>query len=109
MLTLSGTFADLRARVADAGLLAPRRSYYFGRITLNLALAAACWTGFALVGDSWWQLLVAVALGLSFVQSGFLGHDAGHRQVGRGRRAVEKEAASTVNERGIPAGLVARL
>ncbi len=27
----------------------------------------------------------------------------------RGRRAVEKEAASTVNERGIPAGLVARL
>jgi DNA-binding GntR family transcriptional regulator len=27
----------------------------------------------------------------------------------RGRRAVEKEAASTVHERGIPAGLVARL
>ncbi len=89
MRTLSPTFAELQARVAAAGLLAPRRSYYFARIALNLALAAACWTCFVLVGDSWWQLGVAVALGVSFVQSGFLGHDAGHRQVTRGRRAAE--------------------
>jgi fatty acid desaturase len=88
-LTPTGTFADLRARVEAAGLLAPRRTYYVGRIALNLLLAAACWTAFALVGDSWWQLLVAFALGLSFVQSGFIGHDAGHHQVTRARRASE--------------------
>ncbi|MGH3758290.1 fatty acid desaturase family protein [Actinophytocola sp.] len=91
MLTQSptGTFAELSARVDAAGLLAPRRWYYLGRIALNLVLSAACWTGFVLVGDSWWQLVVAFALGLSFVQSGFLGHDVGHRQVTRGRRARE--------------------
>ncbi len=90
MLTLSptATYPDLLARVEAAGLLAPRRDYYAVRIALNLLLAAACWTAFALLGDSWWQLLVAVALGLSFVRSGFLGHDVGHRQVTRGRRTT---------------------
>lgn len=82
------SFQDLRARVDAAGLLAPRRSYYALKIASNLALSAACWTVFVLVGDSWWQLLVAVALGLSFVQSGFLGHDVGHRQVSRAGRAT---------------------
>jgi fatty acid desaturase len=87
--TATATFAELRGRVEAAGLLAPCRSYYLGRIALNLALAAACWTAFALVGDSWWQLLVAFVLGLSFVQSGFIGHDAGHHQISRARRASE--------------------
>ena len=35
---------------------------------------------FALLGPSWWQLVIAVFLGVMFVQVGFLGHDAGHRQ-----------------------------
>ena len=82
------SFHDLRARVEAAGLLAPRHSYYLVKIVSNLALSALCWTAFVLVGDSWWQLPVAVALGLSFVQSGFLGHDVGHRQVSRARRAT---------------------
>jgi fatty acid desaturase len=33
------------------------------------------------VGDWWWQLAVAVFLAVVFTQVGFLGHDAGHRQV----------------------------
>jgi fatty acid desaturase len=88
MITISptGTFRELSGRVDAAGLLAPRRDYYAWKIVLNLALTAGCWTTFLLVGDSWWQVLVAVALGLSFVQSGFLGHDVGHRQVSRTRR-----------------------
>ena len=40
-----------------------------------------------LIGDSWWQLLVAVFLALVFTQIGFLGHDAGHRQIFGSRRA----------------------
>lgn len=86
--TPTGTFTELRARVEEAGLLAPRPDYYLTRIALNLALTAACWTTFALLGDSWWQLLVAVGLGATFVWSGFLGHDVGHRQVSRGQRTV---------------------
>ena len=90
MLTLSptGDYAELRARVEEAGLLDPRPDYYAARIALNLALTATCWTAFALLGDSWWQLLVAVALGLTFVWSGFLGHDVGHRQASRARRTT---------------------
>jgi hypothetical protein len=36
---------------------------------------------------SWWQLAVAVFLAIMFTQVGFLGHDAGHRQIFRSRKA----------------------
>lgn len=87
MITISptGTYRELSGLVHDAGLMAPRPDYYAWKIAANLLLSAAVWTAFFLVGDSWWQVLVAVALGLSFVQSGFLGHDVGHRQVSRRR------------------------
>jgi fatty acid desaturase len=39
------------------------------------------------VGDSWWLLTVAVFLAVMFTQVGFLGHDAGHRQIFRSRKA----------------------
>ena len=47
------------------------------------ALLAAGWTAFVLLGDSWWQLVVAVFLAVVFTQIGFIGHDAGHRQIFR--------------------------
>jgi fatty acid desaturase len=50
-------------------------------------LFAAGWVVFAVVGDSWWQLAVAVFLAVMFTQVGFLGHDAGHRQIFGSRRA----------------------
>jgi fatty acid desaturase len=39
------------------------------------------------LGDSWWQLFVAAFLAFVFTQLGFIGHDAGHRQIFRTRRA----------------------
>ena len=50
--------------VRAAGLLSPRPGYYAWKITLNLALTFGCWAAFFVVGDSWWQLPVAVALSL---------------------------------------------
>ena len=41
----------------------------------------------SMVGDSWWQLAVAAFLAVVFTQIGFLGHDAGHRQIFGSRRA----------------------
>jgi fatty acid desaturase len=82
-------FAELAEQVRAAGLLVPRRGYYATKITLNLVLTAGCWTAFGVLGDSWWQLAVAVALALVLLQAGFLGHDAGHRQITRSRRAAE--------------------
>ncbi|KIP98126.1 fatty acid desaturase family protein, partial [Curtobacterium flaccumfaciens] len=36
---------------------------------------------FAFLGDSWFQLIVAGALGVLFTQFAFLSHEAAHRQV----------------------------
>jgi fatty acid desaturase len=79
-------YAKLSRRVRAAGLLERRASFYRARIALNVGLLALGWTVFALLGPSWWQLAVAAFLAVVFVQVGFLGHDAGHRQVFRSRR-----------------------
>ena len=80
-------YAELSRLVRAAGLLNRRAGYYAVRIGLTVALFALGWTVFAWLGPSWWQLAVAAFLAVVFVQLGFLGHDAGHRQVFRsGRR-----------------------
>ncbi len=80
-------YARLSRRIRQAGLLERRHGYYALRIGAVAAVMAAAWTVFALLGESWWQLLVAVVLAGAFTQVGFLGHDAGHRQIFRSRRA----------------------
>ena len=70
-----------------AGLLRRRRVYYTLKIGVNLLLLAGGWAVFFLLGRSWWQLLVAVFLGVMFTQTGFIGHDAGHRQISGSKRA----------------------
>lgn len=74
-------FAEIAATVRDTGLLARAYGFYamFGA-GLALALGGVI-TAFILVGDSWWQLLVAAALGLVLTQVAFLGHEASHRAV----------------------------
>ncbi|HKT01098.1 MAG TPA: acyl-CoA desaturase [Rugosimonospora sp.] len=81
------TYAELSRRIRSAGLLRPRSRYYLWKITLTTAAFGVAWTVFALLGDSWWQLLLAVVFAGVFTQIGFLGHDAGHRQVYASRRA----------------------
>jgi len=79
-------YAELSRQVKEAGLLERRRWSYTWRIGVTVALLAAGWAAFVLVGDSWWQLAVAVFLAAMFTQIGFLGHDAGHRQISGSRR-----------------------
>jgi fatty acid desaturase len=73
--------------VRTAGLLGRRRGYYSVKIAVNLVLLLGGWAAFFLLGRSWWQMLVAVFLGLMFTQTGFIGHDAGHRQISGSKRA----------------------
>ncbi|MFG6198523.1 fatty acid desaturase family protein [Nonomuraea sp. JJY05] len=55
-------------------------------MTIMAAVYLGGWGLFVWLGDSWLQLLVAVALAVVFAQLGFLAHDLGHRQVFRKRR-----------------------
>ena len=80
-------YTQLSRQIKQAGLLDRRRGWYAARIGSNLALLAAGWTAFVVIGASWWQLLVAAYLAVIFTQIAFVGHDAGHRQLFRSRRA----------------------
>ena len=80
-------YAALSRLVRQAGLLDRRPGWYAARIGLNAVMLAAGWTAFFLLRDSWWQLATAVWLAVVFAQTAFLGHDAGHRQIFRRRRA----------------------
>ncbi|GAB2840983.1 acyl-CoA desaturase [Actinoallomurus bryophytorum] len=79
-------YAQLSREVKQSGLLNRRPGYYFLKVGLNLLLMAAGWTTFALIGRSWWQLILAVAFAVLFTQTAFVGHDAGHQQISRSKR-----------------------
>jgi fatty acid desaturase len=80
-------YTQLSRQIKQAGLLERRRGWYVAKIGLNLALLAAGVAAFAALGDSWWQLAVAAYLAVVVTQLAFVGHDAGHRQLFRSRRA----------------------
>ncbi len=79
-------YSELLTEVRQAGLLDQRRLYYSVQIGINALLVVSGWTAFVLLGDSWWQMITAACLAVVFAQNGFLGHDAGHRQIFRSRR-----------------------
>ncbi|HJB62769.1 MAG TPA: acyl-CoA desaturase [Candidatus Microbacterium pullistercoris] len=78
---LTRVYSQLSNVVREMGLY--RRAHVFYALVgaaLILALAGAV-AGFILLGDSWFQLLIAGALGIIFTQIAFLAHEAAHRQV----------------------------
>jgi fatty acid desaturase len=79
-------YAALSREVKQSGLLRRRPGYYSVKVGANLLLLAAGWTAFALIGQSWWQLLTAAFLAVMFTQTGFIGHDAGHHQIAASKR-----------------------
>lgn len=81
------SYTSLLRRVRDAGLLRRRRRFYLVLLGILLVLFAAAWAGFFLLGHSWYQLLIAAALGILFTQFALLGHEAAHHQVFASRGA----------------------
>jgi fatty acid desaturase len=80
-------YAALLRHVRGAGLLDRRPGYYTVKLGTTAAMLAAGIAAFILLGDTWWQLATAAYLAVVFAQIGFVGHDAGHRQIFRHRRA----------------------
>jgi fatty acid desaturase len=79
-------YAELSREVKQTRPLRRRPGYYCVKVGGNLFLLATGWTVFALIGRSWWQLLVAVFLAVMFTQTAFIGHDAGHQQISGSKR-----------------------
>jgi fatty acid desaturase len=82
-------YAKLSRLIKDAGLLERRKLYYWARIVVNILLIAAAGVALSLFHNSWWVLLVAVFFAIVSTQLAFTGHEAGHRQMFKGRRANE--------------------
>jgi fatty acid desaturase len=74
-------YAELSREVREAGLMTPRRAWYWAHIALTTAAFGGLWALFLRLGDSWAQLGVAAALAVVVTQFGYLSHDAAHRQV----------------------------
>ena len=74
-------YAELSRRIQAADLLKRRYAYYWCRIVGLVATFIGIWVAFALLGNSWFQLVLAGLLALVVTQFGFLGHDGAHRQI----------------------------
>jgi fatty acid desaturase len=85
----STDYAQLSRMVKEAGLLERRPLYYAARVVSNVVLVAIAGVALFLARDSWWELLVAVYCAIVSTQMAFTGHEAGHRQIFRSRRANE--------------------
>lgn len=85
-------YSQILASAQTLGLMRRAYAYYASRITmLGIALAGVS-VAFAMIGDSWWQLGVAAALGLVLTQIIFFSHDAAHRQIFASQKANELTA-----------------
>ncbi len=81
-------YAELKRRLAAAGLFRRQPLYYGAKVVVTFALFAGA-VVLALLSSSLWTAMgAAVLLGIASVQVGFLLHDTAHRQVfPPGRRA----------------------
>jgi fatty acid desaturase len=79
-------FAPLVQEVRAAGLLDRRFLRYTVTVGLDLLLYGAAFALLVLVGDSWWQLALAVPAAVLTTRLYFVGHDAGHGQIASTRR-----------------------
>ncbi|MFB7966635.1 MULTISPECIES: acyl-CoA desaturase [Streptomyces] len=79
-------FAPLLRAARDQGLLERRTDRYVLGIAANLAALGALITGFVLLGDTWWSLLLTLPLAVLWTRTAFVAHDAGHAQISADRR-----------------------
>ncbi|WP_309132785.1 acyl-CoA desaturase [Brevibacterium sp.] len=83
------TYRQLSTTVHDAGLMRRRPGFYLVRIGGWLLGLAGLLVLVVVLGATWFQLLVAAAIGFVMAQLGFLSHEAAHREVFASREANE--------------------
>ncbi|MGO1746809.1 MAG: fatty acid desaturase family protein [Microbacterium gubbeenense] len=78
---IARAYSQVSNTVRETGLL-HRTPWFYALVGLAIAVGfGGAVTGFILLGGSWFQLLIAGALGILFTQVAFLAHEAAHRQI----------------------------
>ncbi|WP_418276605.1 fatty acid desaturase family protein [Isoptericola jiangsuensis] len=94
---VTSTYSALSREVRDQGLLNRAVGYYGWTLAALTTALGGLVAGFVLLGDSWFQLLIAGALGLVLTQFAFLAHEASHRQVLRSGPANDRAGRILAN------------
>ncbi|GAA1804445.1 acyl-CoA desaturase [Agromyces neolithicus] len=76
-------FAQLTRQIKAEGLLDRYVGFYARKALLWAVVLGVSVAASVLIGDSWWQLVIAGVLGVVFTQFAFMAHEASHRQVFR--------------------------
>lgn len=76
-----GDYADLKRLLVQRGLFSRQPAYYAFQALLILGLLGATLTLLILIEPLWLKLLTAALFAFVSTHLGFLGHDAGHRQI----------------------------
>lgn len=79
----NASYAALKKRVKEKGLLESQSGYLIKRAIVNFVMFALSLTILFATDIVWIQLLNALFLSFIFVQFGFIAHDVGHRQAFR--------------------------
>jgi len=74
-------YSSLLHTVRNLGLLKRATGFYWFVFSMLVLATGAAATGFVLLGDSWYQLIIAAVLGILLTQFAFLAHEASHRHV----------------------------
>lgn len=74
-------YSRLLSTVKESGLMRRARGFYAIVFSSLVIATAGLAVGFALLGDTWYQLLIAGAFGAVLTQFAFLTHETSHRQV----------------------------
>lgn len=86
----AGTYAELKRRVRELGLLEKQPRFLTGRIIINLLLLAVSVALMFVSSSLWLQLPNAVFMAFIFGQIAFVAHDVGHRQAYPGVKANDR-------------------
>ncbi|WP_439591392.1 fatty acid desaturase family protein [Microbacterium sp.] len=78
---IARSYTQVAEVVRETGLLSRTRGFYAIVGAVLLLGLAGCVAGFVLLGPSWFQLLIAAALGILLTQVAFLSHEANHKQI----------------------------
>lgn len=79
-------YRQLSRAVNDAGLMRRRYGFFWTRFSGWVLALAGLAAAVVLLGDTWFQMIIAVLIGVAMAQLGFLSHEAAHRQVFASRK-----------------------